>query len=1435
MFDDVADPALRQAILKLVEGRCDDAEIEEIWELTSTPVPSLVKEDAQALVRRLLDCAGGDGGFSNRTALELAVAYSGMDADLLAQVADRAADLVSDDPHRVGAWIAQIDSLRKTRGPAVAARVAETALTHNPRHTELLMILVEQAVALERDGDRDRAVELAAAALRDDLDDPLSAYEAAGVLAYNGRAATVAEFVERMSHKRSGLWLPLIRGLLAASTGDYENGLAEYERVWQARNHADEIAEDVADTAALAGGELLRTMGRLAEAEDALKDLPEVASIQFLRAAVAVDRDMPTKALGILEPILAEVQSDAEALQWLAIALRARRSLDRADRVLNNPELTGAARVTAEIERARLAHDRGHYAEAELTFRLLESREPVLSAVGRSAALRAMGKLDEARQIVEPALQTWPDDVFLRQEVAYLRYDAGDYFGAAADFGELVQRNRYDYESRRWQAISLRAQKKYEEAWDVLAAAPPKQDHSSLKIERAWHMYDQGDFGPAEDLFRGVLTDDSNPIEAVWGLSAALRSQGRSTAAAEYVRKALQERPGDPTLDRELAWIAYDEARYENARDTFRALVARDPFNVTDRRWLATCHRATGHVLEADDVLAAAPQRHRDLDIDRAYLALARHEPDTAHRHVRAAIGNNAPVHEYLPLLVEALLKSGRDDTAEREVAKEVARTEAPAVTVAAARADIHMFRVELSAAIEELEGIAARADEATMLRLVGLLRRTRSTKDARAALDGWLRTSVGGSDLRRRSPSLVAADLELACDDATDESRRAKVEDVLNRYAGEAVPTTVLSASISILLGIDLDRVEQLVEVARTRRPYDLDVWFEAARVLATRGDHIRACAEFEEILRRNGHHERAAQWHCRMLRRLGRWSELQSRLHRRDHDFPHSARMAVEHGWLLVLERKLPEAVECFAAAVKNDPEYRPGFVGLVHLFALQQRWSEAKAVVTRWRALWPRSDRIVLAEAMLLMEQERYREARELLRNREDLPARLGFAYALDRMGESSIAREQLSALLEKHHDRPGPRLALATLLLRGDDEGSWTTAEENCLQSTGHGAEADAVALICRAQLALKRNHLRAAEAMLREACTRNPFSGYRIGLAEVLRRQYRLDEARQLLEPAVRSYPDDADLRSQLFLAYRELGLHDEAIDALRAAVALRPADNRLLVQLAYELHDHGRSAEAESSLRRWLGASPAGSDASVQLGLAHILLLRAEDLDSADLYEEAEELARQALTQKQGKAERDRALRLRGIALMRLGALERAPSERARLISLAQKCLRKAPRPGQGHAPFGRFFLSTGSVLDWLLRFVVSALGVVLIAILWFKHDQDPEKWTMTAVLTLTPVLLATSVLAALLPALQTFKLAGLEAQTKERAPEPLPRVEVVKLPEITTFAMTAFENFYGVINVELASGAAPASSSNPSSPEASRVKPIRSSPSSSR
>ena len=56
-------------------------------------------------------------------------------------------------------------------------------------------------------------------------------------------------------------------------------------------------------------------------------------------------------------------------------------------------------------------------------------------------------------------------------------------------------------------------------------------------------------------------------------------------------------------------------------------------------------------------------------------------------------------------------------------------------------------------------------------------------------------------------------------------------------------------------------------------------------------------------------------------------------------------------------------------------------------------------------------------------------------------------------------------------------------------------------------------------------------------------------------------------------------------------------------------------------------------------------------------------------------------------------------------------------------------------------------------------------------------------------VLSLTPLLLAIVLLTALLPQLQTLKLAGLEAQTREKPDVPLPTSPSVALPCVTVFA----------------------------------------------
>ena len=68
-------------------------------------------------------------------------------------------------------------------------------------------------------------------------------------------------------------------------------------------------------------------------------------------------------------------------------------------------------------------------------------------------------------------------------------------------------------------------------------------------------------------------------------------------------------------------------------------------------------------------------------------------------------------------------------------------------------------------------------------------------------------------------------------------------------------------------------------------------------------------------------------------------------------------------------------------------------------------------------------------------------------------------------------------------------------------------------------------------------------------------------------------------------------------------------------------------------------------------------------------------------------------------------------------------------------------------------------------------------------------------------VVSLTPLLLAIVLLTALLPQLQTLKLAGLEAQTRQQPEVQLPTSPSVALPRVTEFA-AASENFIDDVDI---------------------------------
>jgi tetratricopeptide (TPR) repeat protein len=306
--------------------------------------------------------------------------------------------------------------------------------------------------------------------------------------------------------------------------------------------------------------------------------------------------------------------------------------------------------------------------------------------------------------------------------------------------------------------------------------------------------------------------------------------------------------------------------------------------------------------------------------------------------------------------------------------------------------------------------------------------------------------------------------------------------------------------------------------------------------------------------------------------------------------------------------------------------------------------------------------------------------------------------------------------------------------------------------------------------------------------------------------------HRIDDAVGMLNGRLKIDPHDSSAYFQLYRALDARGESRAALAALRSAFALStgPGSDGLAVALAYELEEQGCSAEAEQVLRTRLAGRGSSKEDQLRLGLAWILLSRGERAQAPGHIEDAILQVNRVLAHpdppsatvdpEQIKLE---ALKCRGTAYLKLAEHERNPSERIRLAALARRDQGKYRRTSNERVPRGSrlaAFFATG--FDTGLRGATMLAALAFTIVLWFLHNGNQDVWTTTMVVSLTPLLLAIVLLTALLPHLQTLKLAGLEAQTRENPEIPLPTSPSVALPQVTEFAAAAHENFLDTVDV---------------------------------
>ncbi len=667
-----------------------------------------------------------------------------------------------------------------------------------------------------------------------------------------------------------------------------------------------------------------------------------------------------------------------------------------------------------------------------------------------------------------------------------------------------------------------------------------------MAIQRGWNAYYESHYEEAGSLFQGLLGSGTDPLEAVWGLSAVMRARGRPAEAALLIERAQQDHAGELSLDREAGYIAYEQGRFDDAAEIFAALAERDPDNhITDRRWQAASLRMMKEYELAQEKLDEARTLgdQPDLDLERGWLAYVQRHYHDAATHFRAAGADGAKPEHFVPPLVAALLRLDQVDAAEEAVA------DAPWTSpIVAARADIQVHKGCPESAIKLLREIEPELDEDGLTQLVALLHGAERDGEAQDVFDGWLdKGSRPNEDaLASASPAIVATSIELAGRrrglDADE--LRGQVRSTLARYAGpDPVPAVVAAVAISTMRKVNRTEAKRIAQESIAQHPGAPDLLVEAAKTSFFCHDYQKAIGQLDRAIQRDRCHERAHQWRCRSMRRLGQWSELETYLNDKIRSLGQSPRLRIELGWLRLAQGESGKADAAFQDAFRLDRSSQQALFGRVIALRKMQRWRDAVSVLKDWRAQWPDSSRRRLAAAMLALDRENFEAAADLFKEVDGVPGMLGQASVLMQQRRHDHARIKLENAQEKDQDRPGPKIALATLLAQGSEDDK-SRASQLCEAARGRGAESDAAALVCRAQLALGEGYLRAAESLLEEARELNPYGCHTATHARVLIGMHRIDDAVAMLNGRLKMDPHDS---SAYFHHARGARVHDRAL------------------------------------------------------------------------------------------------------------------------------------------------------------------------------------------------------------------------------------------------------------------------------------------------
>jgi tetratricopeptide (TPR) repeat protein len=306
-------------------------------------------------------------------------------------------------------------------------------------------------------------------------------------------------------------------------------------------------------------------------------------------AAAYGDLGMLYHAYGLREPAEACYRNAARLApadpRWphaLGVLLQDAGRLDEASAAYRRSVELAPKNVAALVHLGEIARLQGKTGDAESFARQALAADPACAAAQALLGQTALDRRDfsAAAGHLETALAALPGANRLHYLLAQTYRGLGDPAKAAEHLAKAGQ-------------VGARPPDPLLDALDALRSG------ERIRLARAKTAYQNARYAEAADLYRALLADRPDSVEARINLAASLVNLGDRAAAVEELRQALRRDPANPTAHFNLGTLLALEGPSSEARDHLAAAAAALPQDAEAHRALAQVLRDGGHPEEA--------------------------------------------------------------------------------------------------------------------------------------------------------------------------------------------------------------------------------------------------------------------------------------------------------------------------------------------------------------------------------------------------------------------------------------------------------------------------------------------------------------------------------------------------------------------------------------------------------------------------------------------------------------------------------------------------------------------------------------------------------------------------------------------------------------------------------------------------------------------